>query len=58
MSWGIWQGRAVPITPADPFHWKQYPVEMILVCVRWYLRFRLSFAHLAGLAGRGLWFVP
>jgi hypothetical protein len=37
----------VPITPADPFKWKQYPGEVILLCVRWYLRFPLSYAHVA-----------
>ena len=35
----VWWGRTVPITPADPFKWKHYPGEVILLCVRWYLRF-------------------
>ena len=37
----------MPITATDPFHWKQYPGEVILLCVRWYLRFPLSYAHVS-----------
>ena len=45
----------MPITPADPFKWKQYPGEVILLCVRWYLRFPLSYAHVAEMMNeRGL----
>ena len=45
----------MPITPADPFQWRQYPGEVILLWVCWYLRFPLSFAHVAELISeRGL----
>lgn len=45
----------MPISPADPFKWKQYPGEVILICVRWYLRFPLSYAHVAEMMNeRGL----
>lgn len=37
----------MPITASDPFKWRQYPGEVILLCVRWYLRFPLSYAHVA-----------
>ncbi len=37
----------MPITASDPFQWRQYPGEVILLCVRWYLRFPLSSAHVA-----------
>jgi transposase, IS6 family len=39
----------MPITASDPFKWRQYPGEVILLCVRWYLRFPLSYAHVAEL---------
>ena len=37
----------MPITLANPFKWRQYPGEVILLCVRWYLRLPLSYAHVA-----------
>lgn len=37
----------MPITPGNPFKWRQYPGEIILLCVRWYLRFPLSCAHVS-----------
>jgi hypothetical protein len=29
---------SVPITPSNPFKGRQYPGEVILLAVRWYLR--------------------
>jgi len=39
----------VPITVADPFKGRQYPGEVILQAVRWYLRYPLAYEHLAEL---------
>jgi DDE domain len=45
----------VPITSSNPFTWRHYPGDIILWCVRWYLRFPISFAHMAEMAlERGL----
>jgi transposase-like protein len=32
---------------SDPFKWRQYEGEIILTCVRWYLRYALSCRDLA-----------
>jgi transposase-like protein len=37
----------VPITPSEPFKWRHYPGEAILHCVRWYLRYPISFLHMS-----------
>ena len=39
----------MPITPSNPFKWRHYPGEVIICCVRWYLRYPLACAHVAGL---------
>ena len=45
----------MPITATNPFKWRHYPGDIILWCVRWYLRFPISFAHMAEMAlERGL----
>jgi transposase-like protein len=45
----------MPITPTNPFKGRQYPGEVILLAVRWYLRYPLSYEHVAELLGeRGL----
>ena len=45
----------MPITASNPFKWRHYPGDIILWCVRWYLRFPISFAHMAEMAlERGL----
>src|ERR1700759_3188999 len=45
----------LPITPSNPFKWRHYHGDIILWCVRWYLRYPISFAHLAEMAAeRGL----
>jgi hypothetical protein len=45
----------VPITVANPFKGRQYPGEVILQAVRWYLRYPLAYGHVAELlAERGL----
>lgn len=38
----------MPITPHNPFKGRQYPGEVIILYVRWYLRYPLSYEH-----GRG-----
>jgi IS6 family transposase len=37
----------VPITASNPFKWRHYPGDVILWCVRWYLRYPISLAHMA-----------
>src|ERR1700745_1549531 len=47
--------EAVPITATNPFKGRQYPGEVILQAVRWYLRYPLAYEHGAELlAERGL----
>ena len=39
----------------QPFKWRHFEAEIILVCVRWYLRYALSYRDLEELMGeRGL----
>jgi len=46
----------MPITASNPFKGRQYPGELIALCVRWYLRYPLSYAHVSELlAERGMW---
>ena len=35
----------MPITPNNPFKGRQHPGELIVLCVRWYLRYPLSYEH-------------
>jgi hypothetical protein len=35
------------MTPTTPFKGRQYPGELILLCVRWYLRYPLAYEHVA-----------
>src|SRR5258707_1016952 len=45
----------MPITVTNPFKGRQYPGEVILQPVRWYLRYPLAYEHVAELlAERGL----
>ena len=37
------------INPHDPFKGRQYPGEVIILCVRWYLRYPLSHEHVTEL---------
>src|ERR1017187_8310585 len=39
----------MPITPNNPFKGRQHPGEVIILCVRWYLRYPLSYEHVAEL---------
>src|SRR5258708_8230976 len=40
---------------ATPFKWRHYQAEIILLCVRWYLRYSLSYRDLEEMmAERGL----
>src|SRR6201999_3268774 len=41
----------MPITPNNPFKGRQHPGELIVLCVRWYLRYPLSYEHVAELLG-------
>jgi len=45
----------MPITPTDPFKGRHYPGEVIVLCVRWYLRYPLAYEHVSEiLAERGV----
>ena len=45
----------MPITPTNPFKGRQYPGEVILLAVRWYLRYPLAYLHISEiLSERGL----
>jgi transposase, IS6 family len=45
----------MPITPINPFKWRHFPGEVILLCVRWYLRYPLAYEHVSELvAERGI----
>ena len=45
----------MPITAANPFKGRQYPGDVILLAVRWYLRYPLAYEHVAELlAERGV----
>src|SRR4030095_6240482 len=45
----------LPITASNPFKWRHYPGDIIMWCVRWYLRYPISFTHMAEMANeRGL----
>jgi hypothetical protein len=39
----------VPITEANPFKGRQYPGEVIVTAVRWYLRYPLAYEHVSEL---------
>ena len=45
----------MPITVSNPFKRRQHPGELIILCVRWYLRYPLSYEHVTELmAERGV----
>src|ERR1700709_677394 len=45
----------MPVNPHNPFKGRQYPGEVIVLCVRWYLRYPLSYEHVTELvAERGI----
>src|SRR5215471_8250092 len=39
----------MPITSSNPFNGTPFPGEVLLVCVRWYLRYPLAYEHVAEL---------
>jgi IS6 family transposase len=45
----------MPMNPRAPFKGRQYPGEVIIWCVRWYLRYPLSYEHVSEMmAERGV----
>jgi transposase, IS6 family len=47
-SASIQEDRGVPfMNNQNPFTWRHYEAEIILLCVRWYLRYSLSYRDLA-----------
>ena len=45
----------MPSTPTNPFKGRQFPGEVILLCVRWYLQYPLAYEHVSEiLAERGV----
>ena len=41
--------ETVPITEANPFKGRQYPGQVIVTAVRWYLRYPLAYEHVSEL---------
>src|SRR5215472_17630036 len=39
----------MPITSTNPFKGRHFPGEVIVLCVRWYLRYPLAYEHVAEL---------
>ena len=37
----------MPITASNPFKWRHHPGDIIMWCVRWYLRYPISVAQMA-----------
>jgi hypothetical protein len=49
----------MPITANNSFKGRQHPGELIVLCVRWYLRYPLSYEHVAEMmAERGVGWTP
>ena len=45
----------MPITSSNPFKGRHFPGEVIVLCVRWYLRYPLAYEHVSELlAERGV----
>ena len=45
----------MPTIPTNPFKGRHYPGEVIVLCVRWYLRYPLAYEHVSEiLAERGV----
>jgi transposase, IS6 family len=45
----------MPITPTNPFKGRHFPGEVVVQCVRWYLRYPLAYEHVSELlAERGV----
>ena len=42
----IFAPEPVYVMPVNPFKWKHYAVEIILLNVRWYLKYPLSYRNL------------
>ena len=45
----------MPIPPTNPFKGRQYPGDVILHAVRWYLQYPLAYEHVAELWRSGAW---
>ena len=39
--------------PLNPFKWRHFEAEIMLLCVRWYLRYSLSYRDLEEMMGNG-----
>ena len=54
-TFGYRSDRVRTITPTDPFKGRQYPGEVILMALPWYLRYPLAYLHVSEpLSERGL----
>ncbi|HEY4048110.1 MAG TPA: hypothetical protein VGM27_14710 [Acidobacteriaceae bacterium] len=45
----------MPITVTNPFKGRQYPGDVILQAVRWYLRYPLAYEHVSELLAERVW---
>jgi len=43
----------LPVTGSNPFKWRHYRGDIILWCVRWYLRYPISLVHMSEMAAEG-----
>ena len=41
------------ISPTNPFKGRHYPADVILLAVRWYLRYPLAYLHVSELLAEG-----
>src|SRR5262245_20828343 len=46
VDWPILLSLGAALTKSNPFKWRHYESEIILLCVRWYLRYALSYRDL------------
>src|SRR5258708_2947009 len=46
---GLWEKKKIGLrmTEQHPFKWRHFEAEIILLCIRWYLRYSLSYRDLA-----------
>ncbi len=43
------------MTKSNPFKWRHYEAEIILLCVRWYLNYLLSYRQVAEMVNERGW---
>jgi transposase, IS6 family len=46
LQWAKTSKRGLIMTEQHPFKWRHFQADIILLCVRWYLRYSLSYRDL------------